>query len=80
MKRQLLELATDVFSAGSAPGVVDLAQLPAKIGQLRLENDVFKWCAHHGGISERKAMSYLELPVSTRNENSRVRAFHRFCD
>ncbi len=58
--RQLLERAADVFDGGSsaveADNEPDIQTLPAKIGQLALENDFFKRRTHQGGIAERKEM------------------------
>ncbi|WP_415768221.1 IS3 family transposase [Paraburkholderia sp. J69-1] len=68
-KRQLQERAADVFGAAgpvSSEPPVDVKTLHAKIGQLSLENDFLKRCAHQGGIAERKAMIDRghALPVS----------------
>ncbi|WP_408583617.1 IS3 family transposase [Paraburkholderia tropica] len=68
-KRQLQERAADVFGAAgpvSSEPPVDVKTLHAKIGQLSLENDFLKRCAHQGGIAERKTMIDRghALPVS----------------
>jgi putative transposase len=57
-----------VFDYGKPPPdkATDLNRLHAKIGQLTLENDFFRDCAHQSGIAERKAMitPTHKLPIS----------------
>ena len=51
-RRQLSEGAADVFGKSTVvvEPPVDLKVLHAKIGQLTLENDFFRKCAHQGGL------------------------------
>lgn len=57
-KAELLKGAEAVFDYGKPPPdkAADLNRLHAKIGQLTLENNFFRDCAHQSGIAERKAM------------------------
>ena len=53
-KRQLLDGAADVFSAGAKEDPVDLAPLHAKIGQLALENDFLESALTKAGLLSAK--------------------------
>lgn len=69
-RSQLLEGAADVFGSEARPEAsapaVDVKTLHAKIGQLTLESDFFRGCAHKSGFAERKAIidRNHDLPVS----------------
>ena len=53
-KRQLLELAAELFDTGARPEPVNLAPLHAKIGQLALENDFLEGALTKAGLLSAK--------------------------
>nr|ATZ76261.1 IS3 family-IS150 group transposase OrfAB [uncultured Acidobacteriota bacterium] len=69
-KTRMQEGAVGVFGEDKAEQQVkvDVTRMQAKIGELTLENDFFRNCAHQSGPAERKAMINPELKLSIRRQ------------